>query len=372
PPKEEEEVSLSAALRGGGSVPVPPRPGAAPAPEPPKAEPPPPKSDKEEDGPSLKQILSGAGYHGADEDHPLRVVNPATGRTTEGESSVKEALGLTAPKTAFEARETDHEGKKYDPEKPWMADVPEEPKPEEFVPTMAKAFKYPLSSGSGIAFLIFMTIVITVLFSVPAPGILGFMMIPGIIMMLGYAAAYMWKIMRESGIGRDKAPHVPDLTCFTDVIVDFFRFVTANIISYLPFLIWLGYGLVQNPGFAMTPVFQVVFWVLLAAGTAYYPMALMLIGFFHSAWAPINYAFGARIISRIPKHYTVTVLYFVGTTMGLGALEWQVTVHVKNFGMFVLSLFFIMFCQIYLYMIQMRVLGVLFRCNQKKLQLFEE
>lgn len=169
------------------------------------------------------------------------------------------------------------------------------------------AFKYPLR-GSGMTLLIVGTVFFTVLNLLPGGGLFK-------LMISGYLAAYMLKIINETARGNLEPAEWPDFTnLFDDIIMPLFQVVVSNLFCFLPCLLvlWSGVGLGgifailagegTPEGFGMMGLAL----LLLALGLAYLPVALLSVALNGSVLG-LHPGIGIRLLSLLKGEYAIVL-----------------------------------------------------------------
>lgn len=233
-------------------------------------------------------------------------------------------------------------------------------------------FVYPFSGLGGAIFLGFM---------VPFWAVLRTGIIPfgGLLQLIvgGYIAAYMFNVLYETSMGKDRAPGPPGGTDFGELLGYFVRFFGATLVAFAP-AIAVGIGLVYSMasgdgGWAgANPLLLALLGIAVLFGTLYYPMALMIIGFAESWWAGFNYVFGVRSILRILGDYLLCAVFFVVTAAAAGLLEflWVAASAEASLGGRAMAYGVATAAELYLWVVQMRVLGLLYMANKERLGWF--
>jgi hypothetical protein len=256
------------------------------------------------------------------------------------------------------------------------AETPGEEPPRKFAKSLDTVFLYPFTGLGGAIFLAFLVPVWAVL----RAGVIPF---SGLIRILvgGYVAAYMFTVLYETSLGKNRAPGPPGGVDLGELFGYFVRFFGATVVSYAPAIVAgiglifsLGSGEPGGPEGVTSENAWLVGLLCLAAlfGTLYYPMALMVIGFAESWWAGFNYLFGIRSILRFPGDYLLCSLFFV-VTVGVGMLLeifWVAAASESGFAGNAMALLVATVVEFYLWTVQMRVLGLLYLTNKERLGWF--
>ncbi len=257
-----------------------------------------------------------------------------------------------------------------------MREPPSPPPAKKFAMCLDTVFIYPFTGLGGVIFLAFMAPVWAVL----RAGIIPFSWLFRIIVG-GYLAAYMFSVLYETSMGKNRAPGSPGGADFGELFGYFFRFFGATFVAFAPaiaLLVYLAFSafsgggvLSEGPGLAEAGAIVVLLGVFCLFGTLYYPMALMLIGFAESWWAGFNYVFGVRSILRIPLDYFICAVFFVVSFGAAVLLEgFWVAASGATLGGRIMALLATTVIELYLWVVQMRVLGLLYVTNKERLGWF--
>ncbi len=230
---------------------------------------------------------------------------------------------------------------------------------EAFGLKLGRAFVYPFK-GSGIFLLMAATgclAVLEFLSWVPFVWILQ-------ILFGGYLCAYYISVISSSAAGEEELPDWPD---FTNLWDDIFRPVllvgAAILVSLAPLIIYVRANLLGLlSGELRIP--QSLVYVFAAWFLLYLPMGLLTIALFDSLNA-LNPLVIAKAIIKIPLRYLqgcvlFFLVYYVNTSLA-GYLD-----AIPVLG-FVIRVFF----SFYMTMVAMRILGLIYHANTKKLGWFE-
>lgn len=104
-----------------------------------------------------------------------------------------------------------------------------------------------------------------------------------------------------------------------DAWEDLLQFLGAFAVAYLPLLGFLGYALAQDGRPFGEREFQVALATTAVAGSAYFPMALLLLGYTGQWQAAFNVPLGLRGMGRLGAGYAVVVALFLAAA-GLACL----------------------------------------------------
>ena len=235
---------------------------------------------------------------------------------------------------------------------------------EPFAVQLGRSFVYPFK-GSGIFLLIGATVVLVgiallSMVMIPIAGQL-FMAIVG-----GYVCAFYISVIGSTAGGEDELPDWPDLSSMWDDVIRPVLLVAAAIVaSFAPLIIyhriitghWLAYLDDEPMGYEK---FAFVVWGLL-----YLPMSLLAIAMYDSVVA-LNPVTIIGAIAKIPLRYLLACLFFF--------LVYFANIFAGIFLMVIpiLGMVVQIFFSLYMMMVAMRILGLIYYANSKKLGWFED
>ncbi len=224
---------------------------------------------------------------------------------------------------------------------------------------LAGAFGYPFK-GSGIVLLIVATGCLAVLeFLSGLPFVWLLQVFFG-----GYLCAYYINVIGSSAGGEEELPDWPDFTnLWDDILRPILLFAAAFLVSLAPLIIYVQRNLwALLHGEQELP--QSVVYFSMAWFLAYLPMSLLAVALFDSLKAlnPIT-IIGA--IVKIPLRYLqACVLFFLVYYVNTSLAEYLDAIAVVGL---VIRVFF----SLYMTMVGMRILGLIYHANAKKLGWFE-
>lgn len=182
---------------------------------------------------------------------------------------------------------------------------------------------------------------------------------------LPYLAAYLLKILNHVADGERVMPDWPEGEDLMDsIIFPGFRFLAAGILPYTPIFILL---LIRSVIPVPQPLFSALFVVLLIIGTLYYPISLIAVALYESAWAPLHFPLMIRSIIQIKRDYAAAcgVLFLLALTGGFVSGIFSLSFIVPFVGyIFFWSL------AIYFAALQMYILGNIYYVNESNLNWF--
>jgi hypothetical protein len=230
----------------------------------------------------------------------------------------------------------------------------EEAESRSFFSQLAGAFAYPFQ-GQGLWMLVVAPPLLAAAEFAAHFVLFGFI---GWLLLTAYMVAFMFKIVRHSATGEAEPPPWPDIGS-DEIFRPLFLFVAASFVYFIPALIVLTTG-----GSTL------VFLVLLAAGVFFLPMAITIVVMSNSFLA-LNPVLIVRSILRVPLEYLVVVtmsavVFILRVSVDTG-LQVQYDKHPLGFLVIAVLQSGV---GLYFTMVQMRVLGVMFRANEEKLGWF--
>jgi hypothetical protein len=233
--------------------------------------------------------------------------------------------------------------------------------PPSFWAALPHAFGYPFNL-KGIFILILGTVLIVIVgiiqFIVLFAGLMG--MIAQIIIAVftvGYVGSYMFRIISETGGGEDNPPSLPGLADYVeDIIIPFGQLLATFLVAAAPLLIyWLACFIFRIPSQ------KIVSLVLFIYALIYIPMGLTAVAMFGSASA-LNPLLVIGSIFKVPLHY-LGALVFLGLSSVVQFLSKMAVLPQVP----VLSAILSIFISLYFLMVNMRVLGLIYRYDEEKL-----
>jgi hypothetical protein len=225
---------------------------------------------------------------------------------------------------------------------------------------------YPVQDGMSVFILLTSTVAMTVgaLFAY-AYGGLGIM---AAVIFFGIVFGYLWSVMDASGMGEKRTRGWPDLTNPEEFGSAIGQYYMVLVICFGPSIAFLVLNPLDNVALALIGSLVLAF-----GGALYYPMALMLAGFTHSAWEALNLPSGIRSIAKMPIDYLICLAFILFSLM------------VVTFGQFLLGHTFadapfpvrilvglmVQALTVYLLTVQMRTVGLLYYAREKDLGWFQ-
>jgi len=233
--------------------------------------------------------------------------------------------------------------------------------PASFWAALPYTFAYPFNR-KGIFILILGTVLI--LFVGIIQTILAFGGILGALAQLivaiftfGYIGSYMFRIIEETGGGGEQPPPLPSITDYVeDIVIPFLQLLGTLLASFVPLILYL----ILCVGFRI-PIQGIIVLVLFIYALVSFPMGLTVMAMSGSA-AALNPVLIVASILKVPLHY-LGALVFLVISLALQALGLKVTLPQVP----ILSIILAQFISLYFLMVNMRVLGLIYRYNEEKL-----
>ena len=175
------------------------------------------------------------------------------------------------------------------------------------------------------------------------------------------AVSYLFGIVRRTTHADARPETLANELDLDDAWEDLAQFLGAFLVAYLPLLGFLGYALAHHGRPFGDADFRVALATTAVAGTAYFPMALLLLGFSGEWTAAFNLPLGLRGMARLGVDYAYVVLIFL-VAAGLPALMelgWAVETPILS-GAGWVARASTSFVEGYLAMAAMRALGLLY------------
>ena len=190
---------------------------------------------------------------------------------------------------------------------------------------------------------------------------MGFLTVLG----TGYLMAYLRRILNASALGEEEMPEWPEISDYSNDIVSPFRQLMVTIlVCFAPAIgltiyaagssstdtAWLGWA---------TPALMVL-------GCVYFPMAFMAVAMFDSVVA-LNPLLIIPSIAKVLKEYLLTVVMLSFILL----LRWLLNGHLKTLlPVPLLPTILLSLIQLYLMIVEMRILGLLYRNKKYELGWF--
>ena len=232
---------------------------------------------------------------------------------------------------------------------------PEEQETKPFFELLPGAFFYPFE-GNGKILLIAGAIFFWLLELIVSISLFGFFIM---LFISGYLIAYMFRIIGSSANGDKELPDWPDFSDFWSDIVHPLSLVSATVVvCSLPVNFYFFLFPRSGQSIFLT---DPLFWIAIIAGLLYFPMGLLAVALFNRVLA-LNPLLVIVSILKVPKEYLVAcvILLFV---YGASLLSKAISGYIPFFGQLLgwfLSLYFLM--------IEMRILGLIYYVNKKRLR----
>jgi len=206
------------------------------------------------------------------------------------------------------------------------------------------AFLYPFQGDGGM-----ILVAGTVVFS--AADFLGMFAFWLSTVVSGYMAAYLQSLVATSAQGDDKPPGYPDFSDFySDIVQPLLQVLACVMLCFGPAWLYRVFGDPNN---------DLVFVSLLVAGGLYFPMGLLCVCL-NQSLAALNPILVILSIFRAPLEYLAACVLLAGAYACDTAIE---TMLPSSFLGGIAS----HFISLYFLMVEMRFLGLLYRCKRRAL-----
>ena len=226
---------------------------------------------------------------------------------------------------------------------------------------------YPVQDGLSVFILVTCTISMTIgsLFA----GALGGIGIAAALLFFGIVFGYLWTVLHASGMGEKHTRGWPDLTQPEEFGAAVGQYYMTILICFAPaFAVLLFRPLGEEIGPNVLAAILAGFF-----GMLYFPMALMMAGFTHSAWEALNFPSGLRSISKMPGDYLICLgfLLFSGIVITLGQVVLKVTFRDATIPAQIGVALIVQTASVYLMIVMMRTVGLLYYAREKDLGWFQ-
>ncbi len=234
-------------------------------------------------------------------------------------------------------------------------------KPANYVAMLADAFAYPLK-GAGSLVLGIATVLVG---SSVMIGACLFWAAPVVwFPMVGYVMAYMFEVIDATAVGKEEPPDMPGLEddFWETVARSALLFLGVAFISAVPMIIsWIVLETWETIGWPETlGIWRTVAWGL--AGIVYFPMALLAVAI-QGRFGAANPTIVVSSMLRVWGPYTVVCAFLAAAVGVLVAGGIYASTHFHP----VLTYLAIHLLALYMIMVDMRLLGLLYRFYQHKL-----
>ena len=264
-----------------------------------------------------------------------------------------------------------------------VSDAPPEDKADaaaSFFDQLPSTFAYPFARGGALRFFLGV-IVFTFLNFIASWSILGMALA---FFIAGYVCAWFIGIIHSTASGEDALAAWPEFRdVWSDIVGPYAMVIGTTFICRIPALLaYLGFLSLQGEslfsifffmqalisplaiGYAFLPLYGTITVILLEIlGALYFPMAVLCVAIFGTfeAMSPRT-VLGS--IARVPGPYAIVCfLFFVMTITGI--LSKLIFVFIPLFGLILAASM-----TFYLMIVQARILGLIYRTNQKQLDWF--
>ena len=178
----------------------------------------------------------------------------------------------------------------------------------------------------------------------------------------GYLCAYLQKILIASAQGDDHLPGWPDFSDWRDdIIVPFRLAISAGVASFLPAFGYMTFHVVRDTEMSLPILFP-----LFALGFLYFPMALLAAAMSNN-WFAVNPLVVLPAITRLNLQYVLTTAVFFGLVLARFLSE---TLLHAVLPIPVLPTLLSSLIALYFLIVEVRLLGILYHTNRKRLGWF--
>jgi hypothetical protein len=239
-----------------------------------------------------------------------------------------------------------------------------------FLRQILGAFKYPLK-GDGMVLIAIGTVFFLVVDGAkalakfaPLYGLCAFVMLT--VFGTGYLFAYLRRILNATALGDEELPEWPEME---GIVATFFEFVGTVLFCFAPAIgltIYASYAALSGTGDGDTSWLGWVTTASICIGCAYFPMAFMAVAMFDSIGA-INPLLVIPSILKVLKTYLLTVAMLAVILV----LRWLLNNHLASLlPVPLLPTLLTSLLGLYLLVVEMRILGLLYRHKKAELGWF--
>jgi len=225
--------------------------------------------------------------------------------------------------------------------------------PGSFMESLAAAPKYPLA-GAGPYVILGGTLFLSLMDLIVRLPILGALFA---LVTIGYLSAYMVQIVRASADGRSSPPDWPEMGHWGHLLVPLFFVAITWAVSFSPVLLYVMMSGLESRGIG--------FWVLIALGIVYFPMAFLALVMTNLLRA-ITPIFVVPSILRVWRDYLVACV--------LMALVYFFSYVARAFvgdAMPIIGALMSNALGVYFMLLEMRIIGILFLAHEEELNWFD-
>jgi hypothetical protein len=239
-----------------------------------------------------------------------------------------------------------------------------------FASQIIQAFKYPLK-GDGLILIALGTVFFLVLDgtrSIAKFGLIYGWVAVGFLSVLGtgYLMAYLRRILNATAQGEEEMPDWPEIEDYSsDIVSPFRQFLVTVLFCFAPTIGLTIYAL-SSKGESDTAWLGWATTSSIILGSIYFPMAFMGVAMFDSVTA-LNPLLIIPSIIKVLKEYILTVFMLAFILL----LRWLLNSHLKTIlPIPLLPTIIFSLIQLYLMIVEMRVLGLLYRNKKDELGWF--
>ena len=225
---------------------------------------------------------------------------------------------------------------------------------------------YPVQDGLSVFILI--TCAISMTIGSMFAGAMGGIGIAAAVIFMGIVFGYLWSVMHASGMGEKRTRGWPDFSNPEDFGAAVGQYYMVFAICFAPAFIVLFMNPFDNETLSVLASIG-----LAGIGVLYYPMAMMMAGFTHSAWEALNLPSGLKSIFRMPMDYLICLAFIAFTFVVVTVAQVLIMVtfadapFLVRVGISVVA----QVASVYLLIVQMRAVGLLYYAREKDLGWFQ-
>jgi hypothetical protein len=214
------------------------------------------------------------------------------------------------------------------------------------------AFLYPLR-GSGLLMIFIGAVMSFLLFIASFAPLYG--AIAGL-MGAAYFTAFYFDIITTTVVGGDETPDWPGLSDFLgDIALPLFRLIGVILISLVPQGALMYFLRPGDPGY------EAALWSGLGWAAFYFPMGLLNAAIYADISAALPHRVLPAIFRSMPSY--LIAVFLLGAVIAISAVMAEVSKLVPYLGWFLGSAF-----SLYFTMVQARIVGLIYRRNQERLE----
>ncbi|MBM3248330.1 MAG: hypothetical protein FJZ10_02770 [Candidatus Omnitrophica bacterium] len=213
---------------------------------------------------------------------------------------------------------------------------------QEFIPS----FAYPFRNKGALLLLVGSVFFAVFFFIARTASLFG---LPLLLILISYLLEYMLTVLEASAYGSDQPPEFPAISDWTEMVFGpLFLIILAAAFCYAPAIVYL---------LKMQSI-DSIFWLLLFLGQFFYPMMFLIIAM-TGKFVALNPFVIISSILKAPTQYIVIVAMFFAISY-LRNISQVFLNKIPFLGFFIGE-----FIAFYFLIVQMRLMGVYYRCNEE-------